>query len=721
MSNPIALPEIFKQGMEDFVIPTSVVAPFTTIQNRAQVSNSLKAIAGVERIMLKSITQLQNEFGPNGERVYESAEKDPRVRFVGNQVNYSNVNGPFVSFSLNEYFEVTFYGTGLNVALFQSSAVTLTFSVHADNVLVNTITQGSTSSGILQSRNYAPLVFVNACSGLSLDWHTVRITYATQSSPVLMGVYGVEILNERSDVAVLPGKAFVNGSSTELSSITTSIFDKKVNGTRGARVVKYIENNKVKTAIQEVDSFAKYLSLTDHTNEDEGRSIGFREFGANRADDFSAVSTAVPANHAYTLDDGTTTLIGFQIRRAVADTGIFPHDSTVGAFISITFVGTGLDIIVPSANTLNISYNILVDNVSIYSGTGTIFNSTSRGIKRICSGLPYGTHTVKFLSTTASSAALLVSDFIIYQPKKPSIPEGAFEVADYNILADYINPNAVGVELVHTGTVQKQNIREFAYVGTWSAPAVNVLSDSGFSTTTTTASSYVECTFWGTGVVYKFGNNAGAQSQTISIDGSTNLSSYTTSLNATAGLTFTSGTGIITGAPAGSVGGNNLSITGLPLGLHKIRVAWTSGVILSPTSFAIITPIHINKTSLKAGSQSLQSNQNYEIIKTASELGPDLSDAKAWFLYDSTNTRIVSSYNVSAIVQSAAGTGQVYFEKPFKRDDYIAIGSANNGTSNIVSFSTKRINNAFFTTTTSAGAFAENFIACVFLGELIDE
>ena len=67
-----------------FVEETLVNAPFTTIQNRAKVSTSLKPIMGNERIHVNSLNLLPNEFGPNGEPVYEPDSGDARVRFVDN-------------------------------------------------------------------------------------------------------------------------------------------------------------------------------------------------------------------------------------------------------------------------------------------------------------------------------------------------------------------------------------------------------------------------------------------------------------------------------------------------------------------------------------------------------------------------------------------------------------------------------------------------------------
>ena len=108
MSSPIALQELFKAGFEDFVIPSYETAPFTTIQNRAQVTRSLKAIAGVERVHVKGLNRLQNEFGPNGEQVFEADNKDARVRFVGSGwygLSDTNAARP-TTISTTDYFEV---------------------------------------------------------------------------------------------------------------------------------------------------------------------------------------------------------------------------------------------------------------------------------------------------------------------------------------------------------------------------------------------------------------------------------------------------------------------------------------------------------------------------------------------------------------------------------------------------------------------------------------
>jgi hypothetical protein len=316
-------------------------------------------------------------------------------------------------------------------------------------------------------------------------------------------------------------------------------------------------------------------------------------------------------------------------------------------------------------------------------------------------------------------------DFIIYQPKKPSIPAGALEVADYNVMASFSFGSSIVEDTPSAGIIRKNHTREFTFVGTW-AIAQSILSPTGWATTTSTAASYTEYSFFGTGFVLRFGNNAGAQSQTISVNGSTNLSSFTTVLSATAGLSFTAATGVITGSPAGSIANNQLQVSGLALGYHRVRVAWNSGAILSPYAFDIITPIHINQPSLKTGSLSLKSATKYSPEKAVSNAGPDLSKAKAWVVFDGVNQIIYSSYNVQAVLRTATGVFYVYFEKPFKirgSSPYGLVGSV------LVSSSLAETQNSGFTNsyclieTSGSGGVKTNagLITMVAYGELVDE
>lgn len=714
MSSPLAFQEIYKSGFDDFAIPVYETAPFTQIQNRAKVTRSLKAIAGVERIHVRGINLLQNEFGPAGEQVFEADNKDSRIRFVGGWSNTSGTSGPLaqtVGSVVGDFVEITYYGTGLNlIALSDTSTgdyrVTIDGGVEGSNIYV-------TTSAIINARNYSPNAIMPIVNNQTLGWHTVKIRHGASTSNGLY-IYGFEILNERTNLAVYQGTGISQGGVQGLSVLTTSAFNAGVSGTRGARVVKYVQNGVLSQAVQEVDATSKFLTLADHTNEEVVRRINFREFGANRADDISTAN-ATQANRAFTLDDGTTALAGQNVQTGSISAGLNVNAS--GDFMILTFVGTGLDISITTDATTRVFDSVSIDggaSIGSMSKTG----STPEEYRKICSGLPYGTHTVRFQKSSAA-ASFGITDFIIYQPKKPSIPAGAIEVADYNLVASYSNPANTDVGGVPQGVIRKNNTREFTFVGTWAIGAVNALSPSGFSTTTTTAASYVEYRFWGTGFNYRFGNNAGAQSQTVSVDGSTNLSSLTTALAATAGLSFTAATGVITGSPAGSISENNLSVTGLTLGWHTVRVTWTSGVVLSPEVFDIVTPIHINQPSLKTGSLSLKSLTKYSPEKNVSNTGPDLSKAKAWVYFDMVNQVIFKSWNVSSLLRTATGQVQIFFEKPFKDDKYIGL-SATSDTSSQVTL--RYQGRALVDTRNSSGVLTNaSYVGVVFFGELIEE
>lgn len=723
MSSPIALQELFKAGFEDFVIPSYETAPYTTIQNRAQVTRSLKAIAGVERVItsILGFKIIDNEFGPNGEPVH-GFEGESRIRVVGSLwYKGSDGAGTWVyssSSTGNEFVEITFYGTGLN---FLTGAVTgRDVRVSVDGGTESANIMPASISNVFHLRNYRVGVVISVTSGLALGWHTVKLRNVSG-----LHLEGFEIINERTDLAVFSGAGISNGSFTGLSSLATSAFNQGVVGTRGARVVKYVENGTLKSAVQEVDATAKYLTNTDHTNEEVVRRINFREFGANRADDFSTLDGVV-STRAFTLDDGTTTLVGTGVN--VQGNGV-AITTPAGNFLTLTFVGTGLDVNVVSDGVTDMSglHTISVDGIDIATGVTAIPNKNQ--VQKICSGLSYGTHTVKIL-VTSTAYNYIISDFIIYQPKKPSIPAGALEVADYNLMANFVYNATTSSDGLSQGVLRKLTTREMIFVGTWNTPILNPGYMGGISTVSSTASSYVEYTFFGTGTVFRWGINTGAQSYTVSIDGSSNLSAFSTEMTAPAGLTFTASTGVITGSPAIATFANSLRVSDLPLGVHRIRVTWTSGQVLGPHGMEIITPIHINNSNFKVGSQSLKSVAKYSPEKTQTNAGPDLSKAKAWVLYNSIDKKILSSNNISAVLRTTTGEFIVYFQKQFKNSYYAAFGQTSQqgmvqiGSSEVTDVF-KRADSCLVRTTIQSGGTTASSnphnLSLSFFGELIDE
>jgi hypothetical protein len=699
MSSPIALQEFLKAGFEDFIIPSYEAAPFSTIQNRAKVVRSLKAIAGVERIMCKGINSLPNEFGPNGEQVWESSDKDSRVRFVGSGwYSNSNTQGSRpVTITVNDYVETVFYGTGLNIMINVSNTIDIRATVDGGAEGSNIIP--ATLSDILNARNYGNNTIFPIVAGLTLGWHHVKIREANTAG---LPFYGFEILNERTNLAVYSGQGISNGSSQGLSALTTSAFNAGVSGTRGARVVKYIQGGVVSQAVQEVDATSKYLTLADHTNEEVVRRINFREFGANRADDFSTLAGVV-SDRAFTLDDGTTTLVGNDI----ATTGEPLNTQAVNAFITLTFVGCGLDVILSqsTASAMDV-IAITVDGVSTGSLSGT--GDTTVRLVKIVSGLPYGTHTVKFNRNTAAGAATFYYDFIIYQPKKPAIPAGAFAVAPYNLMADYVGTSLISAEGISAGTLAKTSMREIVYVGTWTT-AVNTSVRNGMYVSSSTAANYCQYTFFGTGVDI-MANVATSGTVTINIDGVNYSGAATPSVGTWSQPVWTMGT----------TNGGRLRISGLSLGTHTIKITITTnvgGFFLH--ALDIITPIHAQESSFKVGSNSLKSVTKYSPEKSISNAGPDLSKAKAWVNFDITNQKISSSFNISAVLRVSAGSFQVFFEKPFKNSSYSIGGfsgvmemTINSATAN----STRVTVNGSTGTPTDTG-----YASLIFFGELQDE
>jgi hypothetical protein len=195
MSSPISFPELYKAGFDDFIIPSYETAPNTTIQNRAKVTRSLKAIAGVERIHVKGINRLQNEFGPNGEQVWEADNKDSRIRFVGGWLNSSATYGSYIpsSASISDFLEITFYGTGLNLLVILNSSG-YNFVASVDGGVESSNLVPAAYSGVIQARNYASNQVLNVSSGLTLGWHTIKIRNNTVSTG--MAFHGFEILNQ---------------------------------------------------------------------------------------------------------------------------------------------------------------------------------------------------------------------------------------------------------------------------------------------------------------------------------------------------------------------------------------------------------------------------------------------------------------------------------------------------------------------------------------------
>jgi hypothetical protein len=573
---------------------------YSSIQNRAQIvdlTQNLKAQMGIERMPFQQVVLLQNEYGPNGEAVYGVVNDTfGQLRMVGAwSVNHIDTYGAYhYATTTSDFIEVTFYGTGLNLFMaFSGASATVVASVDGGSETSNLTT--ASYSTVLGNRNYAPNVIIPVVSGLALGVHTVKIR--PSANPTQFNFAGVETINESSQIKVNPGVSYLKGQKYTSSSQASFAYNSAVTGTRGGRVLVYQKSDgSIGQAFQAVNASAAYTTSADHTNEEIAKTYFWREFGANRSDDFSTLAGSASAR-TFTLDDGTTTLMGDSVYDLTyASTDCLTTNNS-GNYVMFTFVGTGLDVVFAN-NGGSRPFNLFVDGVAQGTSIASAQANSSLTTTKICSGLPYGTHTVKLVSSTSST--IVITAFKVYQPKKPSLPAGAVELADYNVMANYAISSA-GTTTMGTGLLRKTVFREVTYVGTWSLVSDFTNSINGNYAQSTTAGNYVEYTFFGTGVEYRFQGNSASTVHTISIDGSTNLSGYTTA---------TFGSGMTLNASAGTItqGSNQLgvgvSISGLTLGIHKIRVTLTSGNAINFEAFDVITPIHSIKSNAYADFQN---------------------------------------------------------------------------------------------------------------------
>jgi hypothetical protein len=667
--------KILEKSSDSFQDPPLISAPNTQIlgldgqpRKLPDPSKTLKPTFGIERIAFNSIVQVDDEKDTNGKRVYKLGSRDPRIRFVGDWESRSLTSGAVfgagVSSDLGNYFEITFYGTGLNfLSINHGGALDWRVSVdggaYSSNVLPS-------QSAILGSRNYAPNIVVPLVSGLSLGIHTVRFEKFDTISGFAM--QGIEILNEEADIQVPQGEVLSKGRAYIQNALATTPYNSGFDGAptlngRGGRVLVYKEpgSEEVKKAIQQVDASQGNLGAADHSNEEVYRRINFREFGANRSDDFSTL-TSVTSDRAFTLDDGTTTLVGGNVR--VNIDGVFTDGGAGNATITLSFVGTGLDIFYGTMSDINVNHTIFIDGVQV-GGANPLNGDKAFTIAKIVSGLPYGTHTFQLRSSNIGFHAV-ISDFIIYQPKKPSIPQDAEVISDYNLMADYSFDNSPGTDDHSPGVLGKAHSREMIYVGSGWALPINATRRYGGQGQTSTDNDYVEYTFFGTGVEYCFNANSASDALIeVTVDGISDIAGegWSSGLTTNAGISFNSSTGILDAS--GDNDGARLAIYDLPLGLHTIRVtASASASAMRVQGFEIITPVHSPNT--KVGSLSL--GGEIPVLQQSEESAVDLGKAKALLIFDQQNNTIRFSKNISAVVDLAVGVHNVYFEKPFKDD-----------------------------------------------------
>ncbi len=692
-------------------------------------ANNLKGIAGVERITITTLSFLPKEFGPNGEPVNGINSKDKRIRFVGEWSQLSSSDGSAVQLDgadtpdPDNFLEVVFYGTGLNVLVRERSGTSV-LDVEVDGAASGTFDySGST---ILNSRKYNPNQRINVKKGLSLGFHTIKIKGKVGTAESFF-LYGLEILNERTDLRILPGSMFAGADKKTLAALSDKAFKPAaLTGTKGGRVVAYLDNaGAVQQAAQVTDVAQADLTSADHSNEEIIRRINFREFGADRSDDFSTLTST--SDRSFTLDDGTHSLGGDNVGVAGGDRLVPNSDPS---FFIITFVGTGLDVVrqddgsgateAAGVYTASINGGTALD----LEGSGTGVSSTLERVEKIVSGLPYGTHNVKINRTTAAAFTPGFKDFIIYGPKKPSIPVDATELVDYNVMADFAANTGTTEDDISTGTLRKVVQREIAATGTWS---INVISPDtpGFTfINSSTSGDSLEFTFWGTGIIATSPMDSGRDATVnVKIDGldltAANFPGSSVTSYGPAGSGFSEPTWD-QDTSVGGVGG--IIIEGLSEDLHTIKLTHGANAnSMRVSTFDVITPIHINGPGSKTGSLSLEDSRNFEPVAKSELAGVDLNKAKAWIIFDGSSNIIGDSLNVSALIDTGVGNWVIFYEKAFISKPVTIPGSAGAEVSVIDDSFTKRDSTHVRTLNSSGVAADTSIVTLVAFGELENE
>jgi hypothetical protein len=590
----------------------TIVVPSTSIQNRAKIpdlANDLKVHFGTDRFSVSGLKYLPSENGTGGRRVFKPDTDDlDLVRFAGSWTTGVPERGFGVrSNTQNDYLEITFYGTGLNL-LTASGAGALDIRCSID---------GGAEGANVYLTNSAPLHVdsftqtnnvINITKGLALGIHTAKIRLSVLGTEPFT-VYGHEIFCEKSVITVNPGTAYYSGkkytnqnaveishnSNFENQSLTNEL------STTGGRVVICLKSNgQVAKLLRGCGNTPKYAELADHSNEEIVKNIHWREFGGSASDGtlrpLRSVSSANNEYHAV-LTDGSTGVSG----RALGYGAMNDHDyisTTSTGELQFFFIGTGLDLLMVDNTAGSFGFTLMVDGVSEGVQSYTITESGRPVLRKIVSGLPYGMHSVRLTSFTGIQSG--VRAISVYAPKKPEIPSGYVELGEYNALGDY-QESALPYGF-SKGVIGKTALNEVCFFGT------------GWATNYSTTSMYrriAAVTGSGTkGLEYNFFGDS------FEIEGRTNttiapLPHWTVEID---GVPYTgaasTSNGAVWDAPNSAFYPNisqtgRLHITGLTMSHHKVKLtaANLGGWALTVNNVTHRNPVHA--TATKSGYENI--------------------------------------------------------------------------------------------------------------------
>ena len=680
--------DAFKVGLQNFVDQSSLInVPYTAIVGRAQIpdlANDLRASLGNERITIQSIYLVPTEAGANGEPVFAALNDDRGlIRFVGSWTSSSaGAYGQYLDCTIaGNYIEITYYGTGLN--LLQAGSSSPVFTVTTNGVLGSTITIAA--SAVPGGTNYSTNQVFSILSGQPLGLYTVKLTLTSGT----FDVYGLEVLNINTSglININPGTAYIQGQKVINTAVDSNAYKPaSLTGTKGGRVIQYLNSDgSTGQAVTVVNASVATGAATDHTNEELARKHYFREFGCaynpTSSTDFSVDGASAAKNYGFTLDDGVTTLMGNNVR--ILTTNVLELNTNTST-LTFTFEGCGVDIVMgsiggPSADTL--TYQI--DGGSVNNYFTNTAGYVNKRVLKTASGLAFGSHTLKLTWPVASSNCQIY-DFMVYQPKKPTIPSTALELCDYNVLADTVQNTTAGLETITTGVLRKHAAREVIYVnGTGgSSDWAYGIGDGPLATIangraqTDRLNAYFQLTFVGTGFEFR-GRCRSDTSASILVTINTLAATtanfptitawtYGTGINYSglSGASITPTTNVFDCQDASSQSGIGMGIKGLPFGLYTVRFTnnAASGYVFFET-LDIITPIYSYKSNIYAdlqntltvGSNSLMDSRKTSMIKEALPAQKAWAQAFGLATTTTTSTSYVPLTNLSTTIKSSGG------------------------------------------------------------------
>ena len=480
---------------------------------------------GGQRHMFSSLQLLEQETATHGDDVH-SADGREWIRRVGSDWIHvtagDNGNWYYASNTATEdsnFWEITGYFNAVNW-------LTLSDTSNDVNISIDGTANSSTFAGgtATVSSPIASTRFVNSQSVVALTFdstpalgiHTVKLS---NENGDYMRTFGIELIaQDTSNVnniqipsqnVVSYGKKFTvsdtphydpfNGFTNETDNHNTYIdyatslgTDGWKNGSNyyrpynGGRVVKWVDSSgTIKTSVTimppNARSIANSATLTnatakanasianntfyptmeagaiDNSLSEVAKTFHWREFGNGSANanasfkDFSTVdansSFNTSAPNAYVMDDGLTSLI---CNDTTANNSVgydlYPEDAD--DYFYLTFIGTGM---------------------SYYDENDEVHDS-------FVQNLPYGTHVFKFRrDATLEDSPFHIDgiqiktewtrfkEFTFFQPKMPPIPEDAVVLADYMLMADYVQNTSATIGTISKGVRRIGGSREHFY------------------------------------------------------------------------------------------------------------------------------------------------------------------------------------------------------------------------------------------------------------------